>query len=63
MASVLGFISVLMTYFGVNYYLTGLHSYGNGAAVGIHWAIPLLLVSLTALFIVAYLKQMEFEKE
>lgn len=27
--SVLGFLSVLMTYFGVNYYFTGLHSYAN----------------------------------
>ncbi|MDZ7270407.1 MAG: cytochrome c biogenesis protein CcsA [candidate division KSB1 bacterium] len=29
-AAVLGFGSVLMTYFGVNYYLTGLHSYAQG---------------------------------
>ena len=28
--SVLGLASVLMTYFGVNYYLSGLHSYGRG---------------------------------
>ena len=28
--SVLGLASVLMTYFGVNYYLSGLHSYGGG---------------------------------
>ncbi|MDR1373007.1 MAG: cytochrome c biogenesis protein CcsA [Dysgonamonadaceae bacterium] len=28
-ASVLAFASVLMTYFGVNYYLTGMHSYGS----------------------------------
>lgn len=27
-ASVIAFASVLMTYFGVNYYLTGMHSYG-----------------------------------
>lgn len=27
--TVLGFLSVLMTYFGVNYYFSGLHSYGN----------------------------------
>jgi cytochrome c biogenesis factor len=29
-ASLLGFGSVLMTYFGVNYYLSGLHSYAQG---------------------------------
>ncbi|MBZ7968179.1 cytochrome c biogenesis protein [Campylobacter molothri] len=29
-ASVLGFYSILMTYFGVNFYLSGLHSYAAG---------------------------------
>ncbi len=35
--SVVGLLSVLMTYFGVNYLLSGLHSYGNsdGIPVGI----------------------------
>ena len=28
--SVLGFSSIIMTYFGVNFYLSGLHSYANG---------------------------------
>ena len=28
--TVAGFAAVLMTYFGVNYYLTGLHSYATG---------------------------------
>lgn len=28
--TIFGLASVLMTYFGVNYYLTGLHSYGGG---------------------------------
>ncbi|MXN90406.1 cytochrome C biogenesis protein [Flavobacterium sp. Sd200] len=28
--SVLGYASILMTYFGVNFYLTGLHSYASG---------------------------------
>lgn len=27
--SILGFLTVLMTYFGVNYYFSGLHSYGS----------------------------------
>jgi cytochrome c-type biogenesis protein CcsB len=30
LASLLGITSVIMTYFGVNYYLTGLHSYAKG---------------------------------
>jgi cytochrome c-type biogenesis protein CcsB len=30
LGSVLAFLSVIMTYFGVNYYLSGLHSYAKG---------------------------------
>ena len=28
--SIVAFSSILMTYFGVNFYLTGLHSYASG---------------------------------
>ena len=31
--SVLAFGSIMMTYFGVNFYLTGLHSYASGDKV------------------------------
>jgi cytochrome c-type biogenesis protein CcsB len=63
MASVLGFTSVLMTYFGVNYYLTGLHSYGSGVTNGIHWAIPVCFILLAALMIYSWKKYRKFEKE
>lgn len=42
LASVLGMLSVLMTYLGVNYYLSGLHSYGSGA--GLQFPISLVIV-------------------
>jgi cytochrome c-type biogenesis protein CcsB len=48
-ASVIGFSSVLMTFFGVNYYLSGLHSYAQGepapvpAGVYIGVAVVILL--------------------
>ena len=32
-ASILAFSSIMMTYFGVNFYLVGLHSYASGAQV------------------------------
>jgi len=32
-ASVVAFASIMMTYFGVNFYLAGLHSYASGAQV------------------------------
>ena len=63
MASIIGFASVLMTYFGVNYYLTGLHSYGKGVADGVHPAVPVSFAVLAALMIWAYFKQTKFEKE
>ncbi|OAV73679.1 cytochrome c-type biogenesis protein CcsB [Bacteroidales bacterium Barb6] len=34
LTSVLSFATVLMTYFGVNYFLSGMHSYGQNDAVG-----------------------------
>ena len=33
--SVIGYFSIMMTYFGVNYYLVGLHSYGQSGAAAI----------------------------
>ena len=30
---------VIMTYYGVNYYLSGLHSYGAGSSPGIPWQV------------------------
>jgi cytochrome c-type biogenesis protein CcsB len=48
-ASILAFFSVIMTYFGVNYYLSGLHSYAQGDPVPIppfvFYALGLLLLS------------------
>ena len=38
--SLLAFTSVLMTYFGVNYYLAGLHSYAKGDPVPIPEFVP-----------------------
>ena len=39
-ASLLGYSSIMMTYFGVNFYLTGMHSY---AATGEHASVPSLV--------------------
>ncbi len=47
--SLMAFTSVLMTYFGVNYYLAGLHSYAKGDPVPIPDFVP---VSYTIIFIV-----------
>jgi cytochrome c-type biogenesis protein CcsB len=63
MASILGFASVLMTYFGVNYYLSGLHSYGKGVADGVNPAVPATFILLGGLMIWAYIKDLKYEKE
>jgi cytochrome c-type biogenesis protein CcsB len=63
MASILAIASVLMTYFGVNYYLSGLHSYGKGSADGVNPAVPISFAILGALMVWAYIKQAKFEKE
>jgi cytochrome c-type biogenesis protein CcsB len=47
--SLLAYTSVIMTYFGVNYYLAGMHSYAKGDPVPIPDFVP---VTYTILFIV-----------
>jgi len=44
LASVIGLLCVLMTYLGVNYYLTGLHSYGSGSASSFPVALVVVIV-------------------
>jgi cytochrome c-type biogenesis protein CcsB len=62
MASIVGFAFVLMTYFGVNYFLSGLHSYGKGVVDGISPAVPVSVLVLAALLVWAYSKDSNFEK-
>ncbi|MBO5785216.1 MAG: cytochrome c biogenesis protein CcsA, partial [Bacteroidaceae bacterium] len=49
LSSVLAFASVLMTFFGVNYFLSGMHSYGQhdgvrGISVYLYGALAVVLV-------------------
>ena len=46
--------SVLMTYFGVNYYLSGLHSYAGGEAVPIPLFVYISVILLLGLAFYAY---------
>ncbi len=62
LASILGFTSVMMTYFGVNYYLAGLHSYGKGVADGVNPAVPASFAILAALIVWAYIKDSSYQK-
>ncbi|MCD6596913.1 MAG: cytochrome c biogenesis protein CcsA [Bacteroidales bacterium] len=62
LASVLAFFSVLMTYFGVNYYLAGLHSYAQGDPVPIPTFVYYMLVSLTVLILFAWFNERKYAK-
>jgi len=52
--SVLGYFSILMTYFGVNYYLSGLHSYAGGDPVPIPMWVYWAVASIGVLILLAY---------
>jgi cytochrome c-type biogenesis protein CcsB len=54
--SLFAFSSVLMTYFGVNYYLSGLHSYAGGEAVPVPAFIYLTVIIVVILAVAAYLR-------
>jgi cytochrome c-type biogenesis protein CcsB len=51
--SLFAFSSVLMTYFGVNYYLSGLHSYASGDAVPVPSFVYITIVVLAGLSLYA----------
>lgn len=52
-SSLIGFITVLMTYFGVNYLLSGLHSYASGDAARIPWGVYVGLGVILCVWIAA----------
>jgi cytochrome c-type biogenesis protein CcsB len=55
--SLLAFTSVLMTYFGVNYYLAGMHSYAKGDPVPIPDFVPWTYAVIAILIAMAYPKR------
>lgn len=52
--SLWGFGSILMTYFGVNFYLAGLHSYAQGDPLPIPLWVYVLSLALALLSLIAY---------
>ncbi len=56
LATLFGFASVVMTYFGVNYYLSGLHSYAAGDPVPIPQWVYIAIASVTIVSIVAFVQ-------
>jgi cytochrome c-type biogenesis protein CcsB len=60
--SLFAFSCVLMTYFGVNYYLSGLHSYASGDPVPVPSFVYITVILLAALSLFAYLKYTNWKK-
>jgi cytochrome c-type biogenesis protein CcsB len=54
LATLFGFASVAMTYFGVNYYLSGLHSYAAGDPVPIPTWVYIAVICVTLISITAW---------
>lgn len=58
--ALLGFSSVIMTYFGVNYYLTGLHSYAKGDPMPVPQFVYYSLAIITIITMLAWSNQRKF---
>ena len=54
--SVVSYFSIIMTYFGVNYYLSGLHSYAAGDPIPVPAWVYISVGVMTALGLGAYYK-------
>ena len=54
-AALIGFSSVLMTYFGVNYYLSGLHSYAQGEPAPVPAGVYVAVVVVFMIIFAAYI--------
>ncbi|MEN8202712.1 MAG: cytochrome c biogenesis protein CcsA [Bacteroidota bacterium] len=63
LATFISYSSVMMTYFGVNYFLGGMHSYASGSAFKIPLWVYALIVLLAALSGYAYKKQQKLLPE
>jgi hypothetical protein len=59
-ATLFGLSSIIMTYFGVNYYLSGLHSYAAGDPVPIPTWVYIALVAVSLISLWAYIRKRKF---
>jgi len=60
--ALISFSSVLMTYFGVNYYLSGMHSYASGDPVPVPTFVYYTIIVIVLVSIYAYIKDQKMQK-
>jgi ABC-type transport system involved in cytochrome c biogenesis permease subunit len=56
-----GYSSIIMTFYGVNYYLAGLHSYATGEPVPIPLWVPITIAIFLSINIYAYIRHKKFK--
>ena len=56
-ATIFGLATVIMTYYGVNYYLSGLHSYATGDPVPIPQWVYIVVIFIVVISTAAYFKK------
>lgn len=61
-AALIGFSSVLMTYFGVNYYLSGMHSYAAGDPVPIPTFVYYTVAVVFIVSLLSYINHLKMAK-
>ncbi len=61
--SIIAFASIMMTYFGVNFYLSGLHSYASGDRVITPISVYYSVAFVTVLGFIAWFKNRKFYKK
>jgi cytochrome c-type biogenesis protein CcsB len=60
-ASIFGLASVIMTYYGVNYYLSGLHSYAAGDPVPVPQWVYIAVAAIMLISLLAWIRKRKFE--
>jgi Mg2+ and Co2+ transporter CorA len=60
-STIFGLATVIMTYYGVNYYLSGLHSYATGDPVPIPSWVYIVVAIIIGITVLAYLRRRKYK--
>ncbi|WP_452603164.1 cytochrome c biogenesis protein CcsA [Pontimicrobium sp. MEBiC06410] len=63
LSSIIAYASILMTYFGVNFYLSGLHSYASGDQILSFQVIGISVLLISILGVFSYVKHAKYYKK